>query len=74
MGEKGALNYLPIMPKAFVYVIKVMRKPVMGGNTTCLRLSRTCGRTGRRATLSCVVSTATLSGYTPSAYEDSFIG
>ena len=30
---KGALNSLPIVPKAFVYVIKVMRKPVMGGNT-----------------------------------------
>ena len=37
MGGKGALNYLPIVPKAFVYVIKVMRKPVMGG-----KLSRTC--------------------------------
>ena len=33
MGGKGALNSLPIVPKAFVYVIKVMRKPVMGGNT-----------------------------------------
>ena len=35
MGGKGALNYLPIVivPKAFVYVIKVMRKPVMGGDT-----------------------------------------
>ena len=33
MGGKGALNYLPIVPKAFVYVPKVMRKPVMGGNT-----------------------------------------
>ena len=33
MGGKGALNYLPIVPKAFVYVIKVMRKPVIGGNT-----------------------------------------
>ena len=33
MGGKGALNYLPIVPKAFVYVQKVMRKPVMGGNT-----------------------------------------
>ena len=41
-GGKGALNYLPIVPKAFVYVSKVMRKPVMGGNTACLRLSRTC--------------------------------
>ena len=33
MGGKGGLNYLPIVPKAFVYVPKVMRKPVMGGNT-----------------------------------------
>ena len=33
MGGKGALNYLPIVPKAFVYVSKVMHKPVMGGNT-----------------------------------------
>ena len=33
MGEKGALNYLPIVPKASIYVPKVMRKPVMGGNT-----------------------------------------
>ena len=33
MGGKGALNSLPIVPKAFVYVIKVMRKPVIGGNT-----------------------------------------
>ena len=33
MGGKGALNYLPIVPKAFVYVPKVMHKPVMGGNT-----------------------------------------
>ena len=33
MGGKGALNLLPIVPKAFVYVPKVMRKPVMGGNT-----------------------------------------
>ena len=30
MGGKGALNYLPIVPEAFVYVPKVMRKPVMG--------------------------------------------
>ena len=29
MGGKGALNSLPIVPKAFVYVIKVMRKPVV---------------------------------------------
>ena len=34
MRGKGALNYLPIVPKALVYVIKVMRKPVMGGITT----------------------------------------
>jgi hypothetical protein len=27
------LNYLPIVPKASIYVPKVMRKPVMGGNT-----------------------------------------
>ena len=33
MGGKGALNLLPIVPKAFVYVPKVMHKPVMGGNT-----------------------------------------
>ena len=33
MGGKGALNYLPIVPKASIYVPKVMRKPVMGGNT-----------------------------------------
>ena len=33
MDGKGALNSLPIVPKAFVYVIKVMRKLVMGGNT-----------------------------------------
>ena len=33
MGGKGALNSLPIVPKAFEYVPKVMRKPVMGGNT-----------------------------------------
>ena len=33
MGGKGGLNYLPIVPKAFVYVPKVIRKPVMGGNT-----------------------------------------
>ena len=41
MGGKGALNYLPIVPKAFVYVPKVMRKPVMGGNTVS-ETSRTC--------------------------------
>ena len=33
MGGKGALNYLPIVPKASIYVPKVMSKPVMGGNT-----------------------------------------
>ena len=32
MGGKGALNSLPIVPKDFVYVPKVMREPVMGGN------------------------------------------
>ena len=26
------LNYLPIVPKASIYVPKVMRKPVMGDN------------------------------------------
>ena len=31
MGGKGALNYLPIVPKASIYVPKVMGKPVMGG-------------------------------------------
>ena len=33
MGGKGALNYLPIVPNASIYVPKVMCKPVMGGNT-----------------------------------------
>ena len=33
MGGKGALNYLPIVPKASIYVPNVMHKPVMGGNT-----------------------------------------
>ena len=32
MGGKDALNYLPIMSKASIYVPKVMHKPVMGGN------------------------------------------
>ena len=32
MGGKGALNYLPIVPKASIYVPKVMNKPFMGGN------------------------------------------
>ena len=27
------LNYLPIVPKASIYVPNVMHKPVMGGNT-----------------------------------------
>ena len=33
MGGKGALYYIPIVPKASIYVPKVIRKPVMGGNT-----------------------------------------
>ena len=34
MGGKGALNYLPIVPKASIYVPKVIiPKSVMGGNT-----------------------------------------
>ena len=33
MGGKGALNYVPIVPKASIYVPKVMHKPVTGGNT-----------------------------------------
>ena len=33
MGGKGALNYLPNVSKASIYVPKVMHKPVMGGNT-----------------------------------------
>ena len=33
VGEKGVWNYLPIVPKATIYVPKVMLKPVMGGNT-----------------------------------------
>ena len=33
-GREGcALNSLPIVSKAFIYVPKVMCKPVMGGNT-----------------------------------------
>ena len=32
MGGKGELNSLPIVPKASIYVPKVMLKPVMGGN------------------------------------------
>ena len=38
MGGKGALNYLPIVPKASIYVPKVMHKPVMGGNTVSERV------------------------------------
>ena len=33
MGGKGALNYLPMVPKASIYVPKIMSEPVMGGNT-----------------------------------------
>ena len=33
MGGKGTLNYLPIVPKASIYVPNVMPKPVMGDNT-----------------------------------------
>ena len=33
MGWKGALNYLPIVPKASIYVPKVMCKSAMGGIT-----------------------------------------
>ena len=33
MGGKGALNYLPIVPKASIYVPNVLHKLVMGGNT-----------------------------------------
>jgi hypothetical protein len=33
IGGKGVLNSLPIVPKASIYVPKVMLKPVMGGNT-----------------------------------------
>ena len=33
MGGKDVLNYLPIVPKASIYIPKVMCKPVMGGNT-----------------------------------------
>ena len=43
MGGKGGLNYLPSVPKASIYVPKVMRKPVMGGNTMSETFtSRTC--------------------------------
>ena len=33
MGGKCGLNYLPIVPKASIYVPKVMHKPVMIGDT-----------------------------------------
>ena len=33
MGGKGALHYLPIVHKASIYVPKVMRKQVIGGDT-----------------------------------------
>ena len=33
MGGKGALNDLPIVPKASIYAPKVRGKPVMDGNT-----------------------------------------
>ena len=33
MRGKGALNYLPIVPKASIHVPKVIRKPIMGVNT-----------------------------------------
>ena len=36
------LNYLPIVPKASIYVPKVMRKPVMGGNTISEGFLSTC--------------------------------
>ena len=42
MGGKGALNYLPIVPKASIYVPKVMLKPVMGGNTMSETSMHTC--------------------------------
>ena len=37
MGGKGALNYLPIVPKASIYVPKVMYTPAIGGNTVSER-------------------------------------
>ena len=33
MAEYGREGHLPIVPKASIYVPKVMRKPDMGGNT-----------------------------------------
>ena len=33
MGGNGALNSLPIVPRASIYVPKVMCKPVMDSNT-----------------------------------------
>ena len=38
----GALNYLPIVSKAFIYVPKVMCKPVMGGNTVSETFTHIC--------------------------------
>ena len=35
-------HYLPIVPKASIYVPKVMRKPVMGGNTVSETFTYTC--------------------------------
>ena len=42
MGGKGALNYLLIVPKASIYVPKVMHIPVMGGNTVSETFTSTC--------------------------------
>ena len=41
MGGKGALNYLPIVPKASIYVPNVMQNQLLAV-TPCLRLLRTC--------------------------------
>ena len=38
MGGKGALNHLLMLPKASIYVPKVMCKPVLGGNTVSVTL------------------------------------
>ena len=40
MGRRGALNVLPIVPEASIYVTKVMHKPVMGGNTVSETFTR----------------------------------
>ena len=42
MGGNGALNYLPIVPTASIYVSKVMHKLVMGGNTFICFLIEVC--------------------------------